>query len=131
MSLLFTSLIQQELDLTVDVVEPVSDIQDGENVVGELTRELQKLYTLQIGYRREAEELMIKQKYEPSEENTAKAQETMAKAAALIYLFWVEVKEDLHLWGPPGFGFEVRRGWKVVTYKQQHPLFQFLGGYGG
>lgn len=119
-------LLPLELQEVSELLEPTEEVERGETVIGVVSEELKKLYTLWQSLRKSAELLEIELKYRKSTNaELGKISELRAKARALGYLFWIGACDELQLWGNPGQS-GVRAGWQVVEFKKPESPFDFL-----
>lgn len=121
----FIKLLPLELAEIKEFQEPTADVVKGDHVVGEMSEDLKKLWTLwkQSAYR--ASELSLQHRY--GQQNVTKAQATEAetKAEVLNIIFWIAIHDEFSLWDKNSTG--VRRGFKVVWSDETHPdIPQFL-----
>ena len=115
----FIKLLPLELAEIKEFQEPTADIEDGDHVVGDMSEDLKKLWTLwkQSAYR--ASELKLQLRY--GQQNVTKAQTTEAetKAEVLNIIFWIAIHDEFSLWDKESTG--VRKGYKVVWSDEAHP----------
>jgi len=123
----FLSLLPLELKQVSNFLEPEEEIKQGETVVGDMSNETKALYTLSRYKAKEALDiqagLMICRENE--EEKKAAINAAKARGALLYEILWVYLRDDLNLWNA-GRGLALRRGFKVVTYKESPELPPFL-----
>ena len=106
-----------------ELIEPQSELEDGEYVVGALDSEaLKKYFTLAMRWNRDSQELVTwaAKANDPNsrDEDIALAAELRRKSEVLFDIFWTSLKDMYGLWGWDAVG--IRRGWKVV-YKKETP----------
>lgn len=117
-----------------EYLEPLDEVAPKEQEVGVLSDDLRQLFTLSQLVTEQAERLAVDVRHartaEIRDENVPKARELTEKAHALRALFWISVRDYLHLWSdnrPISFG--VRKGFRVVVFEDEesHPHFRFMG----
>jgi hypothetical protein len=110
----FIKMIPLELQDVDHYFEPKFELIDGDHVVGVMSADLKKLFTLGQQYALRVEELKIKYRFsdENSEDIQAKINELSSKTDALRTLFWIAVSDEFSLWNRASTG--VRRGYQVV-----------------
>lgn len=130
MAIEFITLLGLELSMVDKINEPQDEILPGENIKGEISEELRKLYTVwkRLGQSAGALENDI-QWGNSSPEAIAKVHELKAKASIIKAIFWTAIQDELHLWGGSD-SLALRTGFRVVGCKGPdiHPFFKFLGG---
>jgi len=111
------------------LIEPAEEVKEGDTVVGELSDDLKKLWTLSKAVKKAAELLAVEVRYTPSAcpEEHGRVSEQATKARCLEMIFWISVLDELQMWGHPE-AYALRAGWKVVEFKQPETNpFKFLG----
>ena len=130
MAIEFITLLGLELSMVDKINEPQDDIRPGDDIKGDLSEDLQKLYTVwkRLGQSAGALENDL-QWGDSGPETIAKVQELKTKASIIKAIFWTAIQDELQLWGCSE-SLALRRGFKVVGYKGPdiHPFFKFLGG---
>lgn len=122
-------LLPLELKEVSDFLEPTEEIKAGEEIVGVVSDELRKLYTLWKTLRKSADLLIVELEYKKvTDEERGKIAELKSKARALELLFWVGVADELRLWDHVGSVPGMRTGWRVVECKLPESPFGFLFG---
>lgn len=126
----FINLLPIELQEVEEYKEPDMNMEKGDHIVGDMSDDLKKLYTLwrQFSYR--ADELKLQLRYGRQNVGKAEVAEISTKAEALRALFWIAVADEFELWDRGNTG--VRKGYKVVWSEEQRPdmppfLRQILG----
>jgi len=123
--LTWLNLLPLEIQGIEELLEPIDEVKEGETIVGVISDDLKRLWTLFKSIRKSADLLSIEVKYrQASAQETGKISELLSKARALELIFWIGVIDEFQIWGhaeTPG----LRRGWQVVEYKQ--PTASFLG----
>ncbi len=115
-------LEMQEVD---ELIEPIDEIREGETVIGAVSDELKKLWTLCKAGRKAAELLEVELRYTPTpSEERARVTELMAKARAMEMIFWIGILDELQLWGHSE-QCALRVGWQVVEFKMPETPFPF------
>jgi hypothetical protein len=126
-------LLPLELSEVKDFLDPVREVKEGEQTEGPMSEGLKRLYTLWMGTAQQAAHLKVDAGYAPNDETTARADELGEKAEALGRIFWIAVKDELHLWGKP-VAVGVRKGFVIISYQSGRPedlppfLRQMFGG---
>ena len=109
------------------LMEPTDEVKEGETIVGILSDNLKKLWTLSRSVKKSAELLSIELKYKQADvESAGEVSESLTKARALELIFWVEVFDELKMWGHPDQP-GLRAGWQVVEYKRESTFPQLFG----
>jgi len=124
-------LLPLELSQIDNFVEPDTDMDSGDNYVGELTTELKKLFTLWRRLMEAAARTKIDYQFSKPEDRgrlRAKGLELEAKAKALEVIFWVCLQDEYQLWDRSNIG--VRRDYKVV-WGERSPGFGFMDRFFG
>ena len=118
----------QEVDV---LIEPTDEVKEGETIVGTISDDLKKLWTLCRSMKKSAELLSIEVKYKQADaEATGKVSELLTKARALEMIFWIGIFDELQLWGHPEQP-GLRVGWQVVEFKRPEMILPFGFGIGG
>ena len=121
-------LLPLEISEVDELIEPIDEIKEGETVVGVVSDELKKLWTLCKAGRKSAEIFEVEQRYAPSpSQDRAKSTELLSKARAMEMIFWIGAFDELHMWGHPE-QYALRMGWKVVEFKMSDSPFKFFLG---
>ncbi len=120
-------LLPLEMQDVVDLVEPTEELKEGETVVGVISEDLRKVYTLWQTMEKQSEILAVEIKYtKESDQNRAKLFEMKTKAKGLEMIFWIGAMDELGLWGHVEQR-GIRTGWKIVEYPRQGtPIFGFF-----
>lgn len=113
-----------------DFFEPDAEFEPDDQIVGDLSEELIRLYTMWRLLEKQAIERMTEAKYgrlpgEQKREMICKGKELHKKAELLRELFWIEVKDEHHLWDKSSIG--VRKGRKVVWFEEEGPTILGFG----
>ena len=125
----FTTLLGLELDMIEKIIEPQDEMQPGDEILGEISGDLRKLYTVwkQMGKSAGALENDI-QWGNTSLNAFGTVQELKAKASIVKAILWIAIQDELHLWDCK-VPLALRTGWKVVSCKSQgFPIFRMFGG---
>ena len=118
-------LLPLEIQDVKDLLEPTEEVKQGENVVGVVTSELRKIWTLSKSLGKSAELLEVEMKYaKASTQEHGKMVELRAKARGLETIFWIGVMDELQLWGHSE-SCALRVDWQVVEFKQPEFPFPF------
>lgn len=118
-------LLPLEIQEVDDLLEPTGQIKEGETIIGVVSDELKKLWTLSNAAKKTAELLQVELKYtQASGEERAKISELLAKSRAMEMIFWVGAMDELQLWGHAD-QCTMRVGWQVVEFKQPECRFPF------
>lgn len=119
------ALLPLEIRDVNDLIAPLEQVNEGEKVVGVVSEELRKLYTLWKSLEKKAGLLQVELKYtKATEEERAKVSELNSKAKALSMLFWIGVLDELNLWGHPE-QCAIRGEWQVVEFPAPPSPFPF------
>ena len=132
MGIEFITLLGLELSMVDKINEPQEEILSGDNIKGEISEDLQKLYTVwkRLGQSAGALENDL-QWGNSGPDSIAKVYELKAKASIIKAIFWTAIQDELHLWGCTE-SLALRKGFNIVGYKgpEVPPFFKFLGGPG-
>jgi len=110
-------LLALEVREVDELVEPQEKVREGEMVVGTLSEDMRKLYSLWKSLEKAAELLTVELKYgKATDEERGKLAEMRAKAQALGMLFWIGALDELQLWSHPE-QCALRAGWQIVEYQ--------------
>lgn len=121
-------LLPLEIKDVNDLMEPTEEIREGETVVGVVSDELKKIWTLFRSLKKSADMLHVEMQYsKASTEERGKLVELMAKARALEMIFWIGALDELQLWGHQE-QCAMRVGWQVVEFKEPDFPLKFLFG---
>lgn len=126
----FLTLIEYELNRVETIIEPSDDIQPGEDIVGEISEELQKFYTVWKQTGKTAGALENDMRWgNVSPETMAQVQELKTKAQAIYLLFWIAVQDEMKRWDPRDH-LAIRKGFKLVKCPQPEipNIFRIWGG---
>jgi len=133
----FLKLLELELSSLDqdDFYEPDAELEPDDQVVGELSEDSLRLYTMWRQTEKSCAEKLIVVKYgrlsdDQCSQLRAQAVELQEKTRILSSIFWLEVKEEHELWDKSNIG--VRKGRKVVWFEGKGPhIISFgLGGLG-
>ena len=129
------------LALELQQIEPTEFIDsrivinpDIDTVVGEMTDDHKRLYTLCQNIERTAAEALVEANYTQDEtarqRAEARVRECKKKSEAILNLFWISVNDHFNLWSHDSTG--VRKGFQVVWTKIETPenFLDFLRGMG-
>ena len=133
---MFIDLIKIDLDSLQekDFLEPNVPLGDGEELVGVMSTDHKKIFTLMTSTLKQSEEIKLKARFSSNE-----LQEELFKEFSILQdkynllndMFWFEVKlsyRDLH--NKPSIG--VRQGYKIVwTNSTPNPMDFLRGIFGG
>lgn len=119
-----------------EVVEPKGPLDSKkDNVVGEASLDLKRLYTLWMRAEKEVHQLMFNLRFSENpltdlEEVKGKLKKLEDESETLKAIFWTSLREEHNLWDCPGVG--IRRGWKVVSFEDEEPQLPpgFKGMFG-
>lgn len=126
---IFLKLLPLELDQITEFIEPHDPVGEAEHVVGVVSDDLKKLYTLHILKAKAKDEAVVEAKYaspDLRQSLTARADELNGKAHVLWELFRVALNDEFELWDKPAVGVRVR--WQVVWYEKKPPFSDFFRG---
>lgn len=118
-----------------DFYEPNAELEPEDHIVGDMSEDAVRLFTLMRQMTKSFIEKMIEVKYgrlSSDESNLLKIQveELHDKSEFIKQLFWIELKSEYNLWDKAGLG--VRVGRKVVWFeKTETSLGDLLRGLGG
>lgn len=116
-SLSWFSLIFTEINHLEKIAEPFQPVNpENENVMGELTEEELRLYTLALMTNKEADDYIYELNFigdsKQIEVTLKKILELKTKSEVLKMIFWISVRDRLDLWFIESLG--IRKGRKVV-----------------
>ncbi len=113
------------------LIQPMTEIEDYDNSVGEASMELKKLYGLSQALKKKAMETIVKFKFssDANEKNELASHIKIAhdKAEMLLQIFWVVLRDEFDLWDKDNVG--IRKGWEVVWSDDQHPSLPDILGH--
>lgn len=122
----FLKLLQLELSSLEqnNFFEPDAELENNDNIVGNLSEELIRLFSLWRLTEKETMEIIIKERYghfsdEQRKELLYDANKAHQKSEFLRELFWIEIRDEYHLWDKPQIG--IRKGRKIVWSGQGGP----------
>jgi len=104
-------LLPLELQEITDFMEPPMEVEQNDNIVGVMSDDLKRLYTLWRVCTRGFEQAKLDYRFSNNNKDLVKGQEYKFKAEALQRIFWTCVNEEFNLWDKPETG--VRKGWQV------------------
>lgn len=100
-----------------DLIEPPMEAEEDEEVLGEASPYLRRLWTLAAMMQKKAKlaelEIIYNSSHASQKELRAQASELAHKAEILRNVFWSETKDELNSWDRPAIG--IRRDWVVVA----------------
>jgi len=116
----FLELLPLELKQVKDFIEPEEELKPKETIIGEMSDDHKRLYTLSRYMIKEALDLLasLAISVKDKESLLAKSRQLKTKVSILHELFWLEIKDDFDLWNTDGT-IGVRQGFKVVVYKEE------------
>ncbi|RME60300.1 hypothetical protein D6779_02445 [Candidatus Parcubacteria bacterium] len=112
---------EKDMEHIGNFMEPTTEVQDGEEVIGVLTDPtLKKIYTLTEYIAEVAKSHLATPPTNPEELKKlyALVKELKAKHDTLMQIFWVGLRDNLKLWSTP-FPVGIRKGWRVVLASQE------------
>ena len=104
-------LLPLELQQITDFREPSAEVGKNDNVVGVMSDDLKRLYTLWMVCTREAEQAKLNYRFSDDLRDQCKSREYKFKADALRHIFWTCLNEEFNLWHKSMTS--VRKGWQV------------------
>lgn len=118
-------LLPLEMTTVEDFREPTDKIDPRyDHIVGEMSDDLKRLYTLWMQIDRESERLAHEAKWESDEAKkrqlVTNVYEIYKKAEILQEIFWISLKDDYQLWDKPSVG--VRKNYQVVWTEERNPF---------
>lgn len=117
-----------------DFYEPDAELEPEDHVVGDMSEDAVRLFTLMLQTTKSLAEKIIEMKFERLSSDESKQlriqlEELRDKSDFIKELFWIEIKSEHNLWDKSGLG--VRVGRKVVWFeKAQTTLGDLLRGLG-
>ncbi|MBI4215254.1 MAG: hypothetical protein HY602_00835 [Parcubacteria group bacterium] len=114
--------LQLELDFIEDahLVEPEGEVEANEKIVGEASAVSRKLFTFARKLEAEANRFFAEAISSPKKDDRQKAQtgyvRLKTKSDVVRAIFWLQIKDELDLWGDDGDVIGIRAGWKVVSF---------------
>ena len=124
-------LLSMELGQIDTYVDPGMEVKERERVVGLMSDEVKKLYTLAQNLEKSAVEDLVRARYTSNEqeqnEALLKAAELKEKSETVREIMWITIKDELKLWGE---GIGIRKGFRIVIMPQRDvpDFLKFLGG---
>jgi hypothetical protein len=112
-----------------DFIEPTEDVKEGETVIGVVSDDLKKIYTLYQSLSKTASLLKVEMSYRKSNsEDNGRLSQLYYKARALQNIFWVGLNDEFDLWSHTE-SCDIRTGWRVVEYKKKEtpPFLKMFG----
>lgn len=122
--------LQMELDVIPpeEFVEPEWELKPPDEViVGDMTDDLKRLFTLLRSYFRETEMSKVNTQFSSTDDRAsqqARANELMHKTDTLDRIFWTAIGENYNLWEHPQVF--IRKGFKIA-YSDVVPRPQIIG----
>ena len=104
-------LLPLELQEITDFMDPPQKLCEGDNIVGVMSDDLKRLYTLWMLIDKEAEQAKLDYRFSHKLEDEYRALEYTSKSQALRCIFWVCLDEEFNLWSKDISG--IRKGWQV------------------
>lgn len=106
-----------------EIIEPETEVDKSDVVVGEASDDLKRIYTLAEKLREAGARYTVDARF--SKDNRLRADlqrkvyELSQKVETLMQIFWITLKDDFNLWDKNSIG--VRKGWKVAYSKNDSP----------
>ncbi len=130
-------VIRQDLEQIgeIDLIEPPAEAEEDEEVLGEASLYLRRLWTLTAMMQKKVALAEVEMAFcsvpTPTriEELRAQVWEFTGKAQALKRFFWIEVNDEFNSWDRPAIA--IRKDWIVVVCKEDHIpdiIKRILGG---
>ncbi|MFY9493390.1 MAG: hypothetical protein WAP55_02865 [Minisyncoccia bacterium] len=130
-------VIRQDLEQIgeSDLIEPPAEAEEGEEILGEASLYLRRLWTLIAMMQKKAALAEVEMAFcsvptpTRTEELRAQVWELTSKAQALKRFFWTEANDEFSSWDRPAIG--IRKDWMVVVCKEDHIpdiIKRILGG---
>ncbi len=113
--------------------EPHGELERTDNVVGVMSDDLKRLYTLWIDTQMASEQLVLEAKFafkqNERDSSFTRAFELRTKTEVLEKIFWVSLRDEFGLWDKPGVG--IRANYQVVWFDSPQPksIFDMLFGH--
>jgi hypothetical protein len=126
-------MLNMELDEITEYVDDGAPKKENETVIGEMSDEHKKLYTLWRRMQHAADIKATDLNYTSHDKRPAlilEAAELGMKAETLQKILWTAIGEDLHTWDKQNLS--IRQGWIVVEFPidQRHNLLRMLNPNG-
>jgi len=122
-----TVKVEMEKVSADEIIGTDDEVKKDDTVVGVVSEDLQKLFTLAKQYQKIAAEKQVAMKFaeddKEKEEHEAQYWSANNKAGLFRDIFWVELRDQFQLWTKDSVAF--RKGWKVVW--KDNPLGSLLG----
>ncbi len=114
------------------LMEPPSEVDSHDHVVGEAEPELRKIYSLAMQWQKTAMELVVSARFTNDsvtrEQRLKRAEQLNQKSGVLMKVFWLSIRDAHDLWDKDSVG--IRKEWKVV-WSESNEIPPFLGLLGG
>jgi len=107
-------------DAEVESIDKVLyEVGPDDNVVGDVSLDLRKLWILGRQYKKQSEEavLLVDLATEETEINQhlGVAMAHREKSDLLKGIFWASIRDTFNLWEKKNFGLIIKKGWKIVS----------------
>jgi hypothetical protein len=104
-------------------IEPEAEVSQFEKVIGTMTEDQIKLYTLSEIYGKASMESYVQARFSRKEEEKSKsykkAIELKRKSEVVLQIMWISINEELDLWNEPNLA--IRKDYKVVVTPPSFP----------
>jgi len=132
----FLKLLPLELSSIADndIVEPTSQVEEGDHIIGDMSNSVKQLFTLGRMLEKDAKQNMLDCQYctdtVKKQELEAKATELEAKSLIISLLMWISIRDELGIWTED---IGIRCGFRVVVTKEKEDdlppfLRRLMGG---
>lgn len=125
----FATVLDEIDGMDASLFAPPHELEPGDQIVGDCTPYMQKVWALTRLTGRDMEQLVLEQKYHSASEgcalHNARIDELRHKHDLLLALFWALSNEHCKTWGDTRCN-GVRKDWKLVMSKQEPRLPDFI-----
>jgi len=114
-------MLPLELQEITEYIEPNSPVERNETVIGHMTDDHKKLYTLWLETDKWLAELKLEFQFrrrKEDDERRALVGQLLSKSKVLKLLFWAAISDEFGLWGHD-ITTGVREGYTVVEFKDE------------
>lgn len=115
-------MLPLELQLITDYIEPKNPVEKNETVIGQMTDDHKKLYTLWLSTDKRIAELALEHRFgKLDDEQNALVHQLYSKSKVLKLLFWTAINDEFNIWAHDETT-GVREGYTVVEFKDEPKL---------
>jgi hypothetical protein len=131
MNIKFIQALGLELETIQELIEPFEEIKPGEEVIGEISEELRRLYTYWRVTGKAAGAIENEISWgDANPETRARAYELNIKAQVLHAILWVAIQDEIGVWEDKQRLF-LRKGFKIIKTPPKPPMFPMFNIFPG